>query len=138
MSTQQRVIRDAIFTRLAVQLPGVILMRSPRRMVDDAEIPCVCVFSHGDRPANADDDHAQSHERIYTVRVEAIAAGRPEEDATDALAIAVRKAILTDDSLGGSAWRITWAGQVWSGDEGDPVQALTGLDFDVTYLWSPE
>lgn len=147
MSTQQKAIRDAIFTHLKAQLSGVVadssFFRSPRREIADAEIPCVCVFSHNDRPANPEDDHAGRHERVYTVRVEVVANGRPEEDATDALAIAVRRAILADDSLTETgalalARRITWNGQFWNGDEGDPVQAITGLDFDCYYTWSPE
>lgn len=146
MSTQQKAIRDAIFTRLTAQLPvGTLTFRAPRRSLDDTEIGLgvVCVFSHGDRPANQGDDHSGRHERIYTVRIECIANGRPEEDTTDTLAIAVRRALLTDDSLtdvGALALtrRITWNGQIWSGDEGDPVQALTGLDFDCYYTWSPE
>ena len=85
----------------------------------------------------------QPHERVYTLRVEGIANGRPEEDVTDPLAIATRRAFLLDDSFtpaGGTALcnRVVWVGQIWSGDEGDPVQALTALDFDCYYLWRPE
>ena len=62
---------------------------------------------------------------------------------TDPLAIATRRAVLLDDSFtpaGGTALcnRVVWVGQIWSGDEGDPVQALTALDFDCYYLWRPE
>jgi len=145
MSTQQKAIRDAIFARLTAQMPGSNIYRSPRWSIDDSKIApgTLCLFSHGDRPATSEDDHSGRHERIYTVRIECIANGRPEEDATDGLAIAVRRALLTDDSLTDSGAlaltrRITWNGQVWSGDEGEPVQALTGLDFDCYYLWSPE
>ena len=138
MSTGQKSIRDEVFLRITAALPDVLVFRSPRRALDDSEIPCVCVFSHGDRPTSEEEDHSQAHERIYTLRVEVIANGRPEEDATDELVAKIRTAILTDDTLGGACRRITWASQVWSGDEGDPVQALSGLDFSVFYLWSPE
>lgn len=138
MSTVQKAIRDAIFTRLTAQIPDVTVFRSPRRSIDDSEIPCVCVFSHGDRPADADSNHSETHQRIYTVRIEVIANGRPEEDATDELASKVRTVVLSEGALPNGNCQVSWAGQVWSGDEGDPVQALTGLDFDITYFWSPE
>lgn len=147
MSTQQKVIRDAIIARLTTELAGLVveehIFRSPERDLADKEIPAVCVFSHGDRPVNPDDDHAHEHRRIYTVRVEAVAEGRPQEDATDPLAKAIRKALLSDDRLHSvsgepASWAITWAGQIWGGYEGEKVQALTALDFDVLYLWRPE
>jgi hypothetical protein len=147
MSTQQKVIRDAIVARLTTQLTGLVapehIFRSPERDLADSEIPAVCVFSHSDRPANSDDNTDSQHRRIYTVRIEVVSNGRPQEDATDDLAIAVRRALLSDDSLPSAswvpaAWAISWSGQIWSGSEGEQVQALTALDFDVFYLWRPE
>jgi hypothetical protein len=146
MSTLQKAIRDLAVVNLTAQLPGgTNIKRAPRRSLDDSEIlpGCVCIFSHGDRPENQDDDQMLPHPRIYTLRVEGIANGRPEEDATDTLATAIRRAFLLDDSFtpaGGTALcsRVVWVGQIWSGDEGDPVQALTALDFDCHYLWRPE
>jgi hypothetical protein len=147
MSTQQKAIRDAIVIRLTTELAGLVapehIFRSPERDLADSEIPAVCVFSHRDRPQDPDADHQRPHTRIYTVRVEAVAEGRPQEDATDPLAAAVRKALLADDSLPTpagetQAWAVTWADQIWSGSEGEKVQALTALDFDITYRWRPE
>lgn len=147
MSTQQRAIRDAIVARLTTELAGLVapehIFRAPERDLAKSDYPAVCVFSHGDRPANPDDNTDGQHRRIYTIRIEAIANGRPQEDATDALAVAVRRALLVDDSLPSAswvpaAWGISWSGQIWSGHEGETVEALTALDFDVFYLWRPE
>jgi len=137
MSSQQRTIRNAVVTLLEA-IPGVHVFRSPRFEIAEAELPALAVFSHGDRPEDQDDDHQKSHRRTYTLRVEIRAKGRPEEDATDDLAVAVRKAILADDSLGGLVHRITWAEQAWDGDEGEFPLAGTYLDFNVFYLWRPE
>lgn len=137
MSSQQRTIRNAVVTLLTA-IPGVTVHRSPRYEIAEKELPALAVFSHGDRPEDQDDDHQKSHRRVYTLRVEVQANGRPEEDATDDLAVAVRKAILADDSLGQLVHRITWAEQAWDGDEGEFPLAGTYLDFNVFYLWRPE
>ncbi len=140
--TQQRQIREAIKARLEAQLPGVPVHLAPRFVVPDSGLPCVGIFSRGDRPLD-EGDHAKAHSRIYTLRIEVAAKGRPEEDATDDLAVAVRTAILTDDSLTdpgqlGLASGIFWVGQDWDGEEGDEPEAKTGLDFDIYYRWRPE
>lgn len=133
----QKQIRTAVAALLGT-IPGVKVFASPRFDIAEAELPALCVFSHGDVPSNSDDDHARAHERTYTLRVEIRAKGRPEEDATDDIAVAVRKAILADDSLGQLVHRITWAEQAWDGDEGEFPLAGTYLDFNVFYLWRPE
>lgn len=142
MSTQQKAIRDAIVARLTTELAGLVapehIFRSPERDLADSEIPAVCVFSHSDRPVDPDDDPRYPHQRIYTVRVECVGLGRPQEDATDGLATAVRKAVLADDTMQGLLMRMTWDNQIWSGSEGDPVQGLTALDFNCHYLFQPE
>jgi hypothetical protein len=99
----------------------------------------ICVFSHADKPVDPDADHEQAHERVFTLRVEIRVAERPEDDATDALAMAIRRAFLADDSLGLPFVRRTlWIDQQWDGsEEGGPLGG-TALDFNVHYLWSPE
>lgn len=142
MSTIQKQIRDAFVSLITAQVPGVNVFRAPRRDLGEADLPAICIFSHTDRPESEDDDHQQSHPRVYTLRVEIIVAGRVEEDVTDDLAVSVRKAVLSDDSLAGGGLaltrRITWSQQTWSGAEGDPAEALTGLEFNCFYLWRPE
>lgn len=141
MTTTQRKIRDAFATKIQAALPAVFFFRAPRRNLSEKELPAVCLFSHGDRPASEDDDHQQPHERVYTLRVEIRAITLPEEDGTDPLAIAVRQAILADDSLGLTTvgvHRVTWAEQAWDGDDGDPQLGGTYLDFNCYYTWRPE
>lgn len=138
MSTIQKLIRDAIVSAITTQVPTVTVFRAPRREIAESELPCVCVFSTSDRPLSSDDDHAEAHQRVYTVRVEVRALGRPEEDATDTLAVAIRKAVLTDDTLGRNAYRTTWDAQAWDGSEDENPLAGTALDFACHYFWRPE
>ena len=140
MTTIQRQIRDAAVALIQSQLPTVQVMRSPRRDLGEADFPAVCIFSHQDRPLSEEDDHMQAHERVYTLRIEVIASARPEEDATDDLCVAVRKALLADDALGltGVVRRTTWSLQTWAGSDADPAEALSGLEFNTYYLWRPE
>jgi len=142
MSTQQKAIRDAIVARLTTELAGLVapehIFRSPERDLADNEIPAICIFSHQDRPVDEEDDQRFPHQRVYTLRVEVVAKGRPQEDAADDLASHVRKAVLAEDTLGGLCVRITWVGQLWSGFEGEIVQALSGLDLNCYYLFRPE
>jgi hypothetical protein len=138
MSTIQKQIRDAVMVRLQT-IPGVTtFFRSPRRVIGEQELPALCLYSHNDKPLSDDDDHQQAHQRVYTLRVEIRAQGRPEEDATDDLCIAVRRALLQDDSLGQLVNRITWGDQQWDGSEDENPLAGTALDFNVFYLWRPE
>ena len=140
MSAQAQVRAAAKPLLLAASgLQETAYFPSPRRNLSPAELPALCVYSHGDRPADADADATQCHERVYTLRVEVRVADRPEDDATDALAAAVRRALLTDDSLGlPFVRRITWIDQQWDGAEEESPLAGTALDFNVHYLWSPE
>lgn len=135
--TIQRQIRDAI-AALLTPLPGVNVFRSPRRVLAAGELPAVCIFSQGDRPQEDDADHAKQHWRVYTVRVEIRVPALPEDDATDYLAVEVRRALLADDTLGGLVDRITWTEQAWDGDEADAQLGGTALDFACFYLWRPE
>lgn len=143
MSTQQKIIRDAFVALITAEVAVLVaeehIFRSPERDLADKEYPALCIFSHGDRPSNPDDDQRFPHQRIYTLRVEGVAHGRPQEDATDPLAKAVRKAVLSDDTLQGLVMGITWDNQIWGGSEGENVaQAVTALDFNVHYLFQPE
>ncbi len=137
----QAQIRAAVQPLLlaATGVPESSYFKAPRRNLGAAELPALCVFSHADKPVDPDSDAMQSHERVYTLRVEIRVLDRPEDDATDALAMQVRRALLADDSLGGLARRITWTDQQWAGaeDQEDPLSG-TALDFNVHYLWSPE
>lgn len=139
MSTVQKLLRNALVSRIQTALPAVTIFRAPRRELADTELPAVCIFGQHDRPQNADeDDHSKAHARVYTVRVEIRAKGLVEDDTTDVLAVAVRGAVLTEDTLGGLCDRTTWGEQLWDGDEGDPPLSGTALEFNHFYLWRPE
>lgn len=135
--TLQKDIRDFVAARLAL-IPSCTVFLAPRREIGQGELPALCLYSGTDQAASEDDDHARQHERVYTLRVEIRASGRPEEDATDSLAQAVRRAILTDDTFGSLVYRTTWSSQAWDGDEADYPLAGTILEFRVHYLWRPE
>ena len=139
MSTTQKLLRDAVVSAVQAALPGVSIFRAPRRELAGTELPAVCIFGQHDRPQNADeDDHAKAHPRAYTTRVEIRAKGLVEDDATDDLAVVVRRAVLSDDTLGGLCYRTTWSEQLWDGDDGDPPLSGTALEFSHFYLWRPE
>jgi len=140
MTTLQKQIRNQVFDLVLAQagLPAESLYRSPRRDIPAVDLPAILIYSHGDRPVNADDDHQQIHERVYTLRIEIRVAARVEEDATDDLAVKVRRAILTDDSLGQLVNRTQWEQQQWDGVENDIPESGTALDFAFHYFWSPE
>lgn len=139
MSIQAQV-RAAAKPRLlaATGIPEASYFPSPRRNLSSKELPALCVFSHADKPLNPDDDETQPHERVYTLRVEIRVQDRPEDDATDLLAMQVRRAFLADDSLGGLVRRIGWSDQQWAGAEEENPLSGTALDFNVHYLWLPE
>lgn len=139
--TLQAQIRAAARALLMAKtgFPEESIFRAPRRNLSPEELPALCIYSHGDRPVNPDDDATRPHERVYILRVEVRVSDRPEDDATDDLASQVRQAILTDDSLGlPDVRRIVWADQQWDGAEDEKPLAGTALDFNVHYLWRPE
>lgn len=139
MTTTQRKIRDVVASRIQAALPAAHFFRSPHRDLAEAELPAVCLWGITDRPSAGDeDDHQGPHERVYTVRTEILAAGRGDDDATDDLAVEVRRAVLADDTLGGLVNRTTWAEQTWDGSEGEFPLSGTLLNFNVFYLWRPE
>jgi len=147
MSTHQKQIRDAVkallVTATGMQMatstptPGCIYP-SARRDIPDELLPAILVYSHADKPVDPDEDHSKSHQRIYTLRVEARVADRPEEDATDALCIAIRKAVLQDDTQAQLIIRTTWDLQQWDGVEQVVPVSGSALDFNFHYFWSPE
>ena len=138
MSTIQKQIRDAVMARLQT-IPGVTtFFRSCHRVVGEQELPAVFLYSHNDRAVNERDNQQEPHERAYTVRVEIRLEGRPEEDVTDDLCIAVRRALLQDVTLNGLVNRIVWTDQAWDGTEDENALAGSALDFSIFYLWKPE
>lgn len=140
--TIQGAIRSEVIRRIQAVAPWATIQQSLRRETAQEELPCIIVYSHGDRAQDEDQDHAQAHERVYTLRVEIRVDGRPEEDATDELATVVRRAVLPDDpdgrTLAGLVRRTTWSAQEWAGDEGEFPLAGTALDFSFYYQWRPE
>lgn len=138
MSSKQKAIRDALAAMLTPLVPAGNFFRAVRRDLGPGELPALTLWSREDRPVSDEDDHQAPHQRTYTLRVEIRVAALTEDDSTDALACAVRSAVLADDRLGGLVYRTTWSSQAWDGDEGDPPIAGTALDFSVYYLWEPE
>jgi len=142
MTTIQKQIRDWAAARL-LTTTGLTVHRAPRADIPVESLPAICMFSHGDKPANAGADSSRTHERIYTLAVDHTVKGRQEEDATDDLAVKVRHALLVGpDQLSAllppHTSYITWAGQEWAGKEGeDPLSGCVQL-IDFHYLWRPE
>jgi len=140
MSTLQKQIRTRVAALLATAsgLPTASIFQSSRRDIPVSLLPALLVYSHADKPVDTEEDHSKPHQRIYTLRIEARVADRPEEDATDTLCIAIRKAILQDDSLAQLVIRTSWDLQQWDGvEEATPVSG-SALDFNFHYFWSPE
>ena len=121
----------------ATGLPDSKVLKSPRFHVEAVDLPIVSVYTHSDKPVDADAVSDRPHDRIYTVAVEINVAAREEEDATDALSIAVRSAILTDGTLGGLCSYTTWASQEWGSKENELAESATLLLFSCHYLWRP-
>ena len=140
MSTLQKQLRDHVTTLLATAtgLPSGSIFSSPRRDIPVELLPALLIYSHADKPMDEEEDHSKEHQRIYTLRVEARVSDRPEEDATDTLSIAIRKAILQDDTLATLVIRTTWALQQWDGVEEKAPVSGSAQDFNFHYFWRPE
>ena len=138
MSSIQFQIRAAV--RPALQAAtGLEPLNSPRQNLATKQLPALILFSHGDKPLDANEDHSRQHPRVYTLRVEIRVQDRPEDDATDDLAVLVRTTILQGGTFGVPAVReVFWLDQQWAGAEGDVPLVGTALDFNFVYLWSPE
>ncbi len=135
MSTRQKQIRAFLFAAISAGVPtGTTVHQDRRKPLEQESLPSVTIFSVSDRPAEEDVDHGRPHMRVYTLRAECITTGRPDDDATDDLAEAVRVAVFQDQGCGGLAERIGFSGQQWDGAELEEAYAATALDFAVTYL----
>jgi hypothetical protein len=135
MSLQQKAIRDAVVGCLEAALPAdTHIFRSIRRELGEGELPAVCIYSVSNRPEDDIQDQRFAHHRIYTLRVEVRAIGRPEEDITEGLCDQIRAAVLTDPTLGALCHQIGWADQLWDGEEQEQPLAGTALDFQLHYL----
>ena len=42
MSTVQKLLRDALVSKIQTALPAVTLFRAPRREIADTELPAIC------------------------------------------------------------------------------------------------
>lgn len=140
MSTRQKQIRDLVLAAIqtATSLTSESIFRAPRRDIPTELLPAVLIYSHSDVPVDPMADQRYPHERAYTLRVELRVAERVEDDATDALAADVRRAVLTDDTLGGVAMHTSWANQQWDGVENEIPESGTALDFTFHYVYEPE
>lgn len=131
--TIQKQIRSGFQAIIAGALPLAHVLMAPRFELGKANLPAVCIFGHEDRPREADADTSNPHQRVYTVRVEICVEDAPEDDATDAMAVAIRRAVLAENVLWEIVDEIRWTGQMWAGNEGEDPMARTALDFDVIY-----
>jgi hypothetical protein len=141
MSTLQKQIRDLVLTKVQATtgFTDANSYRAPRRDIPAVDLPALLIYSHNDRPIDADVDQRFPHERAYTLRVELRVKERVEDDATDLLASQVRRALLTtDDTLGGLVMRTIWDQQQWDGVENDIPESGTALDFTFHYVFQPE
>jgi hypothetical protein len=144
MITLQSQIRAEVTALLlaATGVPAGNVFNSPHRDIPKSSLPALVIGSHSDKPEDSSDDMSQPHPRIYTLEVAAIVAGRGDEDATDALAMLIRQAILTPgtplSALCGERL-IGWELQEWNGsEESDGPVSATSMHFSFHYLWSPE
>ena len=136
----QRQIRDAVQARIQAALPAVTIFRSPRGIIPESALPAVAIYSESDRATEEDSDQARVHERVYTLRTELRVAALPEDDATEDLAQALIRAVMSESDSGpmdGLVHRLTWGEQAWDGDEADSPLGGTTLDFSFHYLWRP-
>ena len=139
MPTIGSQIRNYFHTAImsATGLPETSVLKSPRFHLDGDNLPLISVYSHGDKPLEADQISDRRHSRVYTVAVEINAAGRVEEDTTDALAIQVRQAILSDGTLGRLVNFTVWSSQEWGAKDNATAESATLLLFSCHYLWTP-
>lgn len=140
MSTIQKLIRQQVVDRClaATALPSGSIYLSPRRDIPAEDLPALLIYSDSDVPVNQDDDQQQTHERAYTIIVGICVPARVEEDATDALAVQVRRALLSDDTLGQLVIRTLWSRQQWDGVENEIPESSTALSFTFHYFYQPE
>ena len=122
----------------ATGLASAKVLKSPRFTVDAKDLPLIAVYSHSDKPEDADQISSRTHGRIYTVAVEMDVQGRIEEDATDALAVQIRKAILSDGTLGGICTYTTWSSQEWGSKETAIAESASVMLFSCHYMWRQE
>ena len=136
--TIQAQIRSTIKVLLVQALPAVHVLMAPRYQLGKTHLPALAIFGHEDRPLEADADTQQLHQRVYTVRVEVRVEDSPEDDCTDPLAKAIRRALLTQDlALWPLVDQISWTSQMWTGDEGEDPMSGTALDFEFVYQFDP-
>ena len=139
MATVGSLIREAFRTRIiaATGLPDGSVLRSPRFHLDLEALPLISIYTHSDKPEEADQISSRRHGRVYTVAVEINVASRVEEDSTDDLAVAVRNAILSDSTLGGLCTYVVWASQEWGSKENAVAASASLLLFSCHYFWTP-
>ena len=140
MTTIGSKIRSYFHTTIATAtgLPAISILKSPRFQVGSADLPVVAIYTHSDRAEDPNQISDRRHSRVYTVAVEVAVEGRIEEDSTDALAALIRKAILTDGTLGSICTYTTWVSQEWGAKETQVAESATMMLFSCHYMWSPD
>ena len=106
---------------------------------DPVDLPDITVFLVEDKPKGDEEetDSAGGQTRVLTFAV-AVVFNSLQESATDALAMAIRKTILSDPMLGGLAFNTTWGPQQWGEGNTSKATVATKLIFNSSYQWSPE
>jgi len=139
MSTIQSAIRTAVRSavKTATGLSDAQIFQSPRIKVPIELFPAISIYSLSDRSVDPDADHLLPHDRIYQYVVDVQIQGAHEEDATDALAIKIRQAILADDTYGQLVLRTQWTDQQWGGLDLAPPISGTALTFESHYRFHP-
>lgn len=140
MSTKQAQIRNYVRAAIiaATGLPAEKVFRSVKSSIPVELMPCISIYSLGDSALSLDDDHQKIHTRQFSFVVDVMTSGSSSEDASDALAIKIRQAVLADDTFAQLVHRTTWTGQEWGVSEGSPTIAGTALTFTSTYEWDPD
>lgn len=134
MSLQRKAIRDAVVACLEAALPvGTHIFRSIRRELGEGELPAVCIYSVSNRPEDETQNQRYAHERVYAIRVEVRAIGRPEEDITEGLCDLICETVLTDLTLARLCHQVGWSDQLWDGEEQEQPLAGTAIDFHLHY-----
>ena len=134
---RQHQLRDALAAALLASTGLPQVYRSPRIPIAAEDLPAVSLYTHSDKPLDPESDHSRAHMRVMTMAVDVQVKGEIEEDACEVLCDLVLQAVQADETLGGLAQRIQWAGQEWAGAAGDSPICGSQLLFEIVYQWRP-
>jgi hypothetical protein len=106
--------------------------------VDDDALPQVILFAQSDDPREDDGENSDGREdRVFSFGA-SIAVSTGDPSGTDALAVQIRKALLSDRSLGGLVRWTSRGTQTWGRGAGSTPTQMTEQLFKTIFVFEPE